>query len=91
MRGSTPPEAPPVLVRRGIDAAIFGVQVREFGKLFCNVAVKPKSVSEARSLKSGRRFYQRSHRLPKIAKIVGDSFSEALSKWLGKQTWLVRL
>ncbi len=58
-RGSTPPEAPPVLERLGIDAAIFGVQVRQFGKLFCNVAGKPKSVSEARSLKTRRRFYQR--------------------------------
>lgn len=58
-RGSTPPEAPPVLERLGIDAALFGVQVREFGKLFCHVAGKPKSVSDARSLKSRRRFYQR--------------------------------
>jgi hypothetical protein len=58
-RGSTPPEAPPVLERLGIDAAIFGVQVREFGKLCCNVAGKPKSVSDARSLKTRRRFYQR--------------------------------
>jgi hypothetical protein len=58
-RGSTPPEAPPVLERLGIDAAILGVQVREFGKLFCHVAGKPKSVNEARSLKTGRSFYQR--------------------------------
>ena len=58
-RGSTPSEAPPVLERLGIDAAIFGVHVREFGKLFCNVAGKPKSVSDERSLKTRRRLYQR--------------------------------
>ena len=62
-RGSTPPEAPPVLERLGTDAADFGVTVREFGKLFCNVAGKPKSVSDARSLKTRRRFYQRRREL----------------------------
>ena len=51
--------ARPGLERLGIDAAIFGAQLREFGKLFCHVAGIPKSVSDARSLKSRRRFYQR--------------------------------
>ena len=58
-RGSTPPNAPPVLQRLGIDSDAFSSTVKQFGRLFCNVAGKSKSVSEARSLKTRRRFYQR--------------------------------
>ncbi len=58
-RGSTPPEAPPVLERLGIDPGIGSKLVQDFGRLFSHVAGKPKSVSDARSLKTRRRFYLR--------------------------------
>ena len=41
-------EAPPVLERLGIDATIFGMQVREFGNLFSNVVGKPNGTLNIR-------------------------------------------
>jgi hypothetical protein len=64
-RGFTPPKTPPVLQRLGIDSDAFSSTVQQFGKLFCHVAGKPKSVSDARSLHTRRRFYQR-HPIPQL-------------------------
>ena len=56
-RGQTPVEAPPVFERLGIDAQEWSRMVKDFGRTFKNVAGKPTSIEQARSLKSGRRFY----------------------------------
>ena len=58
-RGWTLPEVPPVLERLGIDPGIGSKQVQDFGRLFSHVAGKPKSVRDARSLKTRRQFYLR--------------------------------
>ena len=35
------------------------ILVRDFGRMFCQVAGNPKVIDEARSRKTGRRFYVR--------------------------------
>jgi len=57
-RGSTPLSAPPVLERLGIEPTLWSAMVRDFGRAFMNVAGTAKSVSEARSRKTHRKFYQ---------------------------------
>ena len=56
-RGQTPTAAPPVFERLGIDAQEWSRMVKDFGRTFKNVAGKPTSIEQARSLKSRRRFY----------------------------------
>jgi REP element-mobilizing transposase RayT len=56
-RGQTPVGAPPVFERLGIDAQEWSRMVKDFGRTFKNVAGKPTSIEQARSLKSRRRFY----------------------------------
>jgi hypothetical protein len=56
-RGQTPVGAPPVFERLGIDAQEWSRMVKDFGRTFKNVAGKPISIEQARSLKSRRRFY----------------------------------
>jgi hypothetical protein len=56
-RGQTPVGAPPVFERLGIEAQEWSRMVKDFGRTFKNVAGKPTSIEQARSLKSRRRFY----------------------------------
>jgi len=56
-RGSTPLSVPPALERLGIEPTLWSAMVKEFGRAFKNVAGTAKSISEARSLKTHRRFY----------------------------------
>ena len=56
-RGQTPVGAPSVFERLGIDAQEWSRMVKDFGRTFKNVAGKPTSIEQARSLKSRRRFY----------------------------------
>ena len=56
-RGSTPLSVPPVLERLGIEPTLWSAMVKDFGRAFMNVAGTAKSVSEARSLKTHRKFY----------------------------------
>jgi len=56
-RGQTPVDAPAVFERLGIDAQEWLKMVKDFGRTFKNVAGKPISIEQARSLKSRRRFY----------------------------------
>ena len=56
-RGSTPRTVPPVLERLGIEPTLWSAMVKDFGRTFMNVAGTAKSVSEARSLKTHRKFY----------------------------------
>ena len=55
--GYTPPETPPIFARLKIDPEFWRLQMKDFGRLFANVAGKPKDVYEMRSLISKRRFY----------------------------------
>lgn len=57
-RGSTPLSVPPVLERLGIAPTLWSAMVKDFGSAFMNVAGTAKSVSEARSLKTHRKFYR---------------------------------
>ena len=57
-RGATPITAPPVLERLGIEPTLWSAMVKDFGRAFKNVAGTAKSVSEARSLKTHRKFYR---------------------------------
>jgi hypothetical protein len=56
-RGSTPADAPAIFDRLGIDSAAWSQMVKNFGRSFKNVAGKPASIAEARSLKTRRKFY----------------------------------
>jgi len=56
-RGSTPIDAPALLDRLGIDSAAWSQMVKTFGRSFKNVAGKPTSIDQARSLKTRRKFY----------------------------------
>ena len=58
-RGSTPEAAPKIFERLGIDAVLWSQMVKDFGPTFKNVAGKPTSIDQARSLKTRRKFYQR--------------------------------
>ncbi len=55
-KGSTPAVAPPIFDRLGIDSATWSAMVKDFGRSFKNVAGKPTSIAEARSLKTRRKF-----------------------------------
>ena len=55
--GFTPSEIAPIFERLKLDADYWRLQVQNFGRLFANVAGKPKDVYEMRSLISKRRFY----------------------------------
>ena len=57
-RGATPLSAPPVLERLGIEPTLWSAMVKDFGRAFMNVAGTAKSVSEARSRKTHRKFYR---------------------------------
>ena len=57
-RSQTPVGAPPIFERLGIDAPEWSRMVKDFGRTFKNVAGKPTSIEQARSLKSRRRFYE---------------------------------
>jgi len=56
-RGSTPIDAPALFDRLGIDSAAWSQMVKNFGRSFKNVAGKPTSIAQARSLKTRRKFY----------------------------------
>jgi hypothetical protein len=56
-RGSTPADAPAIFDRLGIDSAAWSQMVKSFGRSFKNVAGKPTSIAQARSLKTHRKFY----------------------------------
>ena len=58
IRGSTPAEAPVIFERLGIDAGAWSETVKDFGRLFKNVAGKSTSIEQARSLKTRRKFYR---------------------------------
>ena len=55
--GFTPADVAPIFERLKLDLEYWLLQVKEFGRLFANVAGKPKDVYEMRSLISKRRFY----------------------------------
>ena len=55
--GYTPSEVPPIFARLKLDPDYWKLQIQDFGRLFANVAGKPKDVYEMRSLISKRRFY----------------------------------
>ena len=57
-RGATPLSAPAVLERLGIEPTLWAAMVKDFGRAFKNVAGTAKSVSEARSRKTHRKFYR---------------------------------
>jgi hypothetical protein len=57
-RGSTPAEAPSIFERLGIDGVACSKVVKDFGRVFKNVAGKSTSIERARSLKTGRKFYR---------------------------------
>ena len=48
----------PVLERLGNEPTLWSSMVRDFGRAFMNVAGTAKSVSEARSRKTHRKFYR---------------------------------
>ncbi len=55
--GSTPTDIAPIFERLKLDPDYWKLQIREFGRLFANVAGKPQNVYGMRSLISKRRFY----------------------------------
>ena len=57
-RGSTPVEAPAIFERLGIDSGTWSETVKNFGRLFKNVAGNSRSIERARSLKTRRKFYK---------------------------------
>ena len=57
-RGMTPQVAPRIFERLGIEPSTWEMMVKDFGRAFKNVAGTAKSVSEARSLKTHRKFYR---------------------------------
>ncbi len=56
-KGYTPSDVAPIFERLKLDPAYWRLQIQDFGRLFSNVAGKPKDVYELRSLISKRRFY----------------------------------
>jgi REP element-mobilizing transposase RayT len=58
-RGSTPEWIPPLISRLGLDADVWCALVGQFGKLFHNVAGRPRTVDSRRSLGRRRRFHMR--------------------------------
>ena len=55
--GYTPVDVAPVFERLKLDPDYWRLQIKNFGRLFANVAGKPKDVYAMRSLISKRRFY----------------------------------
>ena len=55
--GYTPADVAPVFERLKLDPDYWRLQIKDFGRLFSNVAGKPKDVYAMRSLISKRRFY----------------------------------
>jgi len=55
--GFTPSDIAPVFERLKLDPEYWRMQIQDFGRLFSNMAGKPKDVYEMRSLISKRRFY----------------------------------
>ena len=55
--GYTPADVAPIFERLNLDPDYWKLQIKNFGRLFANVAGKPKDVYEMRSLISRRRFY----------------------------------
>ena len=60
--GFTPSEVAPIFERLKLDPEYWRLQIQDFGRLFANVAGKPKNVYELRSLISKRRFYLKRHK-----------------------------
>ena len=58
--GYTPAAVAPIFERLKLDREYWLLQIKEFGRLFANVAGKPKNVYEMRSLISKRRFHLKS-------------------------------
>ena len=58
-RGAMPEDAPTIFERLSIDPMTWTILVRDFGRMFCQVAGNPKVIDGARSRKTGRRFYVR--------------------------------
>lgn len=58
-RGSTPTDLPPLLKRLGLDVETWSGLTKDFGRIFSQVAGKPASISNARSLVTHRRFNTR--------------------------------
>ncbi len=56
-RGSTQVEAPVIFERLGIEVMAWSQMVKDFGRMFKNVAGKSTSIEQARSLKTRRKFY----------------------------------
>ncbi len=54
--GKTSEDQPPILKRLGLEPTVWLKMVSDFGKLFPMIAGLPHHVSEARSLKQGRRY-----------------------------------
>ena len=61
-RGYTPSDVAPIFERLKLDPEHWRLQIQDFGRLFANVAGKPKDVYELRSLISKRRFYLKRHK-----------------------------
>ena len=55
--GYTSSDVAPIFERLKLDPVYWRLQIQDFGRLFSNVAGKPKDVYEMRSLISKRRFY----------------------------------
>jgi hypothetical protein len=55
--GYTPYDVPPIFLRLNLAPDYWRLLIQEFGRLFSNVAGKPKDVYDLRSLVSKRRFY----------------------------------
>lgn len=58
-RGATPADLPPLLKRLGLEVDTWGDLTKDFGRIFGQVAGKPESISNARSLVTHRRFNTR--------------------------------
>ncbi|MFN7877048.1 MAG: transposase [Pirellula sp.] len=57
--GVTPSDLPPLLMRLGLDVESWRGLTKDFGRIFSQVAGKPESISNARSLVTHRRFNTR--------------------------------
>lgn len=55
-RGSTPQGAPRIFERLGVSEATWLGLIRDFGRLFFNVAGEPSSIAQARGLRGGGRY-----------------------------------
>ena len=58
-RGATPQELPPLLERLGFEVEVWYGLTKDFGRIFSQVAGKPESITNARSLVTHRRFKTR--------------------------------